>query len=244
MTGMQVRADKRHGIADASTRALLVATGMLGMGWVYLYLADALADGLWTTGFTWWLASIVMWLYALADGAVGSPVGSRANRHHLWIFCAWIPAVLVLLDAGTRLSIAGLGGKGMLVSGIVGIGLFATVWVEARSSRKRLAESKEFGQPSLPDSGGSPSWDPVAVAAFLRSPAGKGSRSWRLWRLISPLLPAVGFALSRNLSDDFVLLLGCYLSFLLALLLGYGFAFHLGAAMYARSLDPVPRRPV
>lgn len=244
MARMEVRTDRRRGLADAFGRALILASIMLGMGWGYLYLADALNDGLWITGLVWWLVAVAGFVYALTDHALGGPVGGQAHRYHLWVFCGWVPVALILLDAGTRLSIAGLGGKGMLVSGIVGIGLFATVWVEARSSRKRLAESKEFGQPSLPDSGGSPSWDPVAVAAFLRSPAGKGSRSWRLWRLMSPLLPAVGFALSRNLSDDFVLLFGCYLSFLLALLLGYGFAFHLGAAMYARSLDSVPRRPV
>jgi len=240
---MEVRIDRRRGLAESSGRVLLLASIMLGLGWGYLYLADTLDHGLWATGLAWWLVAAVGFVYACADRALGYPVGGRAHRYHLWVFCGWIPVVLILLDVGMRLSIAGLGGGGLLVSAIVVVGLAVTVYVEAKSSRSRLARSGEFGLSAIHDLSASPGWDPEAVSALLRSPAGKGSRSWRLWRLISPLLPAVGFALSRNLSDDFVLLLGGYLCFLLALLLGYGFAFHLGAAMHARDLDSAPRRP-
>jgi hypothetical protein len=206
---------------------------MLGIGWGYLYMVDALEDELWKTGLLWFLAAIAMWLYALADSAVGG----SAFRYHLWVFGGAVPLELILLDAGTRLAIAGLGGKGMLVSGVVVVGLIAIGWTEAKSTRKRLVESREFSHRSLLDPQRPPGWDPSAAAAFLRTRGGKTTPSVRLWRLISPLLPAVGFALSRNLPNDLVPLLGCYLVFLLALMFAYGYAFQLGIALHIRSLE-------
>jgi hypothetical protein len=221
-------------IAQSLSSAFILACIMFGMGWGYLYLGDVLTDGPWVSGSLWLAFSLALWLLGLARRAeTRSP-----SEYHLWIFAGGAPLQLILLDAGTRLAIAGLADKGMVLCAIVYVGLTVVTWLEVQATRAGLVSSRPFGNTGAEGAIGHRPWTPDAETAFLKARRGdtSSSTSVRWWRILSPILPAVGFALSRNLPEDAMPLLGCYLAFLLAFLFAFGFAPHLAVALHMRGV--------
>jgi hypothetical protein len=67
------------------------------------------------------------------------------------------------------------------------------------------------------------------------------AKGW--WRVLSTLLPAVGFVLSRNLLDDAVPLVGVCLACLLTYLFAYGLTPQLGVALHMRGFGAREQTP-
>jgi hypothetical protein len=79
-TGIEVRADKRRGIAEASGSARVLTSLWVGMGWVSLHIADALDRGVWRSAILWWLIGVGLFVSALRDNAAGGTRGRDGPR--------------------------------------------------------------------------------------------------------------------------------------------------------------------
>jgi hypothetical protein len=223
---------QRAEIVKGAARALGLYLILAALCWAALSQAKAIQGGSWPSGL-WYLLLAAAYLLGslLAKRSLAS-----AWLYHLLSFVAVVPLLLMLLDAGARVAQVTLGDQWVYAFGAVALGLIGGIAMQASSTQKGQEELARRRSIS-PARNLSRTWDLSSpdLDAWGGSSNQAGGR--RLWRLISPLLPAVGFALSRNMSQDFTQLFGTYLIFFFALTLSWMYARQLGLAMYVRRLN-------
>jgi hypothetical protein len=203
----------------------MLALLILALAWAAIFVA-APPVGLWWTGLLWvGLAGLI-----LALGALGAVSGAKS--FHRLLFIAYIPTILILFDAGARVSLASLGRQSALVMATVLLTIIAGILLQRQEVRHGLRESKRFNVESGRLTSGGSVWD-IRAPLHLEKPdrEADSTRRWhKAWRVLSPLLPGVGFALARNLSERVLPLLVSYILFAMAIFLAWGAARHLGIA--------------
>jgi hypothetical protein len=223
---------QRSEIVKVAARAFVLSLGFGGMAWMYLFAADAIRGGSWPSG----LAYILLAAGLLVASLLVQRSLASAWLFHLMSFLCAVPPLLLLLDAGLRLTRVALGEGWLHAFGAVAVGLIGGVALQASSTQKRQEELARLS-PISRARDSSQIWD--LSSPNLDAWGGPTNRAGgrRMWLLIAPLLPAVGFALSRNRSEDFRILAATYILLLLALTWPWMYARQLGLAMHVRRLN-------
>jgi len=223
---------QRGEIVKAAGSAFVLCLVFGGMVWMYLVAGKVIRGGSWSSGLAYLLLSAGFLVTTLL---VQRSLAS-AWLFHFLSFLVVVPPLLILLDAGARVAQVTLGGQWVYAFAAVALGLIAGIVVQASSAQK-LQEQLPRLTPNSPPGNSPRMWDLSSPRLDAWGGPGNQARGRRLWRLISPLLPAAAFALSRNLAADFRALFATYLVFFIALTLSWMYARHLGLAIYVRRLN-------
>ena len=223
---------QRGEIVKAAADTLVLCLVFGGIAWADLFLAKAIRGSSWPSG--------LLYLLLAAGFFLGSLFFQRALASawlfHLLCFLGVVPPLLMLLDAGARVAQVTLGEQWVYAFGAVALGLIGGMAIQVASTQRgheELARRKSLS----PSRNSSRTWDLSSPDLDAWGGPGNQARGRRTWRLIAPLLPAVGFPLSRNMSQDFTQRFSTYLIFFFALTLSWMYARHLGLAIYVRRLN-------
>lgn len=223
---------QRSEIVKVAARTFVLSLVFGGMAWMYLVAAKAIRGGSWPSGLVYLLLAAV---FLVASILVQRSLASAWLFHLMSFLCA-VPPLLMLLDAGLRLTRVALGEGWLYAFGAAAFGLIGGVAVQASSTLKRQEELVRL-RPTPQPRDSLRKWDLSSPNLDAWGGPGNQDRGRQMLRLIAPLLPAVGFALARNRSEDFRILAVTYIILLLALTWPWLYARQLGLAIHVRRVN-------
>jgi hypothetical protein len=201
---------------------------MFLLTWGYLLVGKTIPDYIWESGIVLMVCSLI------AQGIMIVLVvkSNSATKFHLLNFLSILPGLVIMIDGGTRLALTALGSNAWLA--IAGTLLACGITIRLVSleiqEKVKLAENdnKKTGRLS-PDE---KTWNLSQELHYQPGDNQRKINQRRIWRIISPLLPAVGFAVSRNLASNLIDSFGTYFVFLMTIFLTRVYSNQLGIAIY------------
>jgi hypothetical protein len=206
---------------------------MFFLTWGILILGKVLSSYIWQSG-------IVLMFLSIITQVVFIILASQLNNafaYHLLYGLSIFPALVFMMDGGIRLALSALGSKAWLVVAGTLIACVITIWSVSLNSKEKLYNALDKNKESGRLSPDGTVWDLSKKLHYQPGGDQRAINQRKIWRIISPLLPAVGFAFARNIPIDFIDLFGTYFTFLMVILLVQAYSNQVGIALYIKDLS-------